>query len=294
MTEPIVVGVALRDDDSAPVALGRAIAGFMGATLALVHVCERSLRGDALAALAELAEPLRRELDVTLHAVPGVSPVRGLHEAAETLDAALLVLGSSHRGRLGRVMPGGVGERMLHAAPCAVAIAPRGYGGAVDGVRRIGVGFVDTPEGHEALGAAAALAVLGGATVSSYTVLEAPPIGPVATTPGWVPPPDDEPLRAKRAEAQAELARASVPPDVLRSAEVLDGDAAGALAAVSSELDLLICGSRGYGPLRAALLGGTSTRLAHLCACPLLIIPRAPRGALGAAGAGHGHDVQLR
>ena len=36
MTAPIVIGLALRDDDAAPLALGRAIARLTGAPLALV------------------------------------------------------------------------------------------------------------------------------------------------------------------------------------------------------------------------------------------------------------------
>ena len=46
---------------------------------------------------------------------------------------------------------------------------------------------------------------------------------------------------------------------------------------------MLVCGSRGYGPLRAVLLGGVSSALAHTAACPLLVIPRghATRSAAG-------------
>ena len=68
MTEPIVIGAALRDDDAAPLALGRELARFSGAPLALVHVVrydpltplpaeayEEPGRTRVLAALAELA-----------------------------------------------------------------------------------------------------------------------------------------------------------------------------------------------------------------------------------------------
>ena len=43
-------------------------------------------------------------------------------------------------------------------------------------------------------------------------------------------------------------------------------------------LDLLLAGSRGYGPMHAVLLGGVSGRLIRDAACPLVITPR---------GAGH-------
>jgi nucleotide-binding universal stress UspA family protein len=38
--------------------------------------------------------------------------------------------------------------------------------------------------------------------------------------------------------------------------------------------DLLVVGSRGYGPLGAVLLGSTSIPLARAARCPLLVTPR--------------------
>ncbi|HEV2785206.1 MAG TPA: universal stress protein, partial [Solirubrobacteraceae bacterium] len=54
----------------------------------------------------------------------------------------------------------------------------------------------------------------------------------------------------------------------------VDGPADDVLATQSEELDLLVVGSRGYGPLGAVLLGGTSSHLAHTARCPLLVTPR--------------------
>ena len=55
--------------------------------------------------------------------------------------------------------------------------------------------------------------------------------------------------------------------------EILTGHPADALAAASADLDLLVCGSRGYGPLRTLLLGGTSHALVRKAACPVLVVP---------------------
>jgi Fe-Mn family superoxide dismutase len=55
---------------------------------------------------------------------------------------------------------------------------------------------------------------------------------------------------------------------------VLDGEPAAALAAASSDVDLLICGSHGYGPLPSVLLGGVSRRLVDEARCPVLVLPR--------------------
>jgi nucleotide-binding universal stress UspA family protein len=56
---------------------------------------------------------------------------------------------------------------------------------------------------------------------------------------------------------------------------VLDGNAPAALAAAASNHDLLVCGSRGFGPVRTAILGGTSHALVRQAACPVLVVPRA-------------------
>ncbi len=50
-----------------------------------------------------------------------------LDEIAEAEGVDLIVVGSTHRGRVGRILPGSVGSRLLHGAPCAVGIAPVGY-----------------------------------------------------------------------------------------------------------------------------------------------------------------------
>ena len=57
---------------------------------------------------------------------------------------------------------------------------------------------------------------------------------------------------------------------------------------VQGVVDLLFVGSRGYGPLRRALLGGVSGALVRDAGCPVIIIPRTavgPRRAPEAAAA---------
>jgi nucleotide-binding universal stress UspA family protein len=54
------------------------------------------------------------------------------------------------------------------------------------------------------------------------------------------------------------------------------------LIRVSEHLDLLVCGSRGYGPVRAVLLGGVSRRVAAEARCPVIVLPRGVRASLEA------------
>jgi nucleotide-binding universal stress UspA family protein len=56
--------------------------------------------------------------------------------------------------------------------------------------------------------------------------------------------------------------------------QIIDGDPAEVLAAESKRLDLLAIGSRGYGALRATLVGSVGHELAGTSHCPLLLVPR--------------------
>ena len=98
-----------------------------------------------------------------------------------------------------------------------------------------------------------------------------------------------EDSRARHAEAEAELAhvlelaRPAVPG---ATGVVLDGDPAAALAGESADLDLLVCGSRDFGPLRTLVLGGVSHALVRRAACPVLVVPRATEANLVTAFGG--------
>jgi nucleotide-binding universal stress UspA family protein len=286
MTAPIVIGLALRDDDAAPLALGVTFARLTGAPLALVsaYVHETGLPQpvpeiDALllpatlAALEESAEALRDKHEVEVHALRG-SPTRVLHELAERLGAGLIVVGSSHRGRLGRVLSGSVTAGVLHGAGCAVAVAPRGYTGA-GSLARIAVAYDGSAESRDALSAAAVLAGLAGGKVHSYSVLEPIDRYALQAVPGFRLPDDYEESRRAPAERLVEQARAVVPEGALAEASVLVGRPAEVLVAVSADSDLLVSGSRGYGAVRSAALGSVSHALANEAACPILVMPHA-------------------
>ena len=52
------------------------------------------------------------------------------------------------------------------------------------------------------------------------------------------------------------------------------GDPAEILAQASEQLDLLLVGSRGYGPLHSVLVGGVAGRVMREAACPVIVLPR--------------------
>lgn len=137
--------------------------------------------GDARALGVDLASACGGEVQ-TLNAPS--SPARALHDTATSARADLIVVGSSHRGPVGRVLLGSVAERLLSGAPCAVAIAPRGYAGRESRrLQRIVVAFDGSPEAHPALGTACALAGRTRGSVRALTVIEPPPVGPIEPGP---------------------------------------------------------------------------------------------------------------
>jgi nucleotide-binding universal stress UspA family protein len=60
-------------------------------------------------------------------------------------------------------------------------------------------------------------------------------------------------------------------------AHVAYGDATEELGLYSASLDLLIVGSLAYGPIGRQIHGSTSTKLAHMARCPLLVLPCSAR-----------------
>ena len=64
-------------------------------------------------------------------------------------------------------------------------------------------------------------------------------------------------------------------------------DPADFLIAASDRLDLLVCGSRGYGPQRAVLLGGVTRRVAAEARCPVIVPARGAETARKVSPARH-------
>ncbi len=228
---------------------------------------ERSAAAEAKPLFDEARERLEG-LSVETRGFGGGSPAGVMTDLAEREGVDLVVVGSSHRGAAGRALLGSVAEGVLHGAPCAAAVAPRGYAAKRhDPVRLIGVGYDGTPESKAALLRARALAKANGAAVRVLTVV-APPValpGVVGYTPIEPPHPDrviDEGMKALGSEVPAEGQRLDGPPGNTLAEACEDG------------IDLLIVGSRGYGPLTRVLLGSVSTKLINKAPCPVLVVPR--------------------
>ena len=71
-----------------------------------------------------------------------------------------------------------------------------------------------------------------------------------------------------------------LPAEVHPRARLLLNDPADALVARSRDLDVLVMGSRGHGPVRAVWAGSVSARVTREASCPVIVVPRGVRAAL--------------
>jgi nucleotide-binding universal stress UspA family protein len=231
-----------------------------------------------------LQQHVRAVLDPAVAALSGLtaearplessSTARGLHELADEEGASLIVIGSTRRGPVGRVVIGSVGEILLAGSPTAVAVAPKGYADVAPGsVGVVGAGFNASAEGRVALRAASALAAQAGARLRAIAVEEGfaharHPLKPVQR--------DKSALEEDLDRALEEVGA----PDAERM--VLKGGAVQCLCEAGAETDLLVIGSRGYGPVQHALVGSVSAHLMRSCPVPVLVMPRGAAAEQGA------------
>jgi nucleotide-binding universal stress UspA family protein len=253
----IVVGVDRRQGGRDALALATLLRHAVGGELVAVYVYpfDRTVSLDEADAVeAVLHEDLLAELEQELTraavsarpvVVPDALPARALQAIAERDGADLIVVGAPHRAGAERVLGGDVAADTLRAAPCAVMVAPIGFGERERMLRTIGVGFHDSAESRAALRLGGRLARATGAALRVISVT-------AAAVPGH------------EAAAIAEGG----------TYETVAGRSATELARRSADLDLLVVGSRAQGPVRRLLLGSTSTRLVREARCPVLVVPR--------------------
>lgn len=293
----IIIGVDTSDRSLDAIALGAMLAQTSGGTpILLAHgytwvaaaaytgtpEFDRAQREESDALLAQAAASLGDDVRVETRSLPASSPARALHELAERERAGLIVIGSSHVGRRGRVLPGSTGERLLHGSPCPIAVAPLGFATGAATPKVVGCAWDASPEAEAALESAAELA---SATRAVLRVLRVAPSAAQPASPlmgvDW-----DQLQHEMREEARRALAdRVALLPAELRAEAVFaDGEAVPGILELSGSVDLLVMGSRGYGPLRAVVVGGVAGAVIRGAACPVVIVPRGVRLDLPAPG----------
>ena len=264
--DAIELAARLIDRDEGSLTLAHVHPGSLSPTHALAPDRAR----EEQAASSELLERERAQADVTaeLVSVTAVSPGRGLHEQAEAQGADLLVVGSSSHGLLGRAMLGDDTRSSLNGAPCAIAIAARGYGERPTPLATIGVGYDESPESTAALGMAKEIAQVHKARVTALDVVSLPTYSFM----GLMAPALGDSINLMLEETNERISQ--LPGVDARAVYGLPGEE---LAAFGDEVDLLVVGSRSYGPWRRLVLGSTSNYLQRHARCCLLVLPRVAR-----------------
>jgi nucleotide-binding universal stress UspA family protein len=183
----------------------------------------------------------------------------------------IVVVGSHNSRGIRRTAPGSTAERLLHGAPGPVCLVPWDYEQQpADPVRRVAVAYIDTADGRAALSAASGFAAELHAELQLTSVLPDTRVLPSLGEPRSF-------ANDQRAAFEEGLtaATATVPAEVPTSVRLLEGPVVDSLSDLRPEdADLLVCGSRGYGPARRVLLGGVSSRLLKHARLPVIVVPR--------------------
>lgn len=204
------------------------------------------------------------------------SVAEALYAVADVNDVDVVVVGSCHRGKLGQALAGSVAESLLNGSPCPVAIAPRGYHEREHPeVRLVGVAFDAQKESKHALHASIELAREFDADLRVISVApsdkELIPGRIGHTYPGYAH------ALVEYFEELLEGAKAEVPDDVRAETVLAEGKPSAELAAQGVDLDLLVVGSRGYGPVRRVLLGSVAKGVVDAAPCPVFVTPRSAK-----------------
>lgn len=285
MFQHIVVGCDGSPEASDAVALGSVIGSATGARISLVGVFPPTLfpipdATDRKTLRSQLTRVLRRERDLfapeaSVHTIVDTSVARALLHYAERWHGDLVIVGSSPAAEPGCVTISRGGRQLLYDTPFAFALAARGTHQHLRSLRGIGVGYDGGPEAEAALGVAADLARAAQEPLRTMGVVD--DWVPAFSAKEWLATVDSTPQslwaperQRLLAQAQAAVARAEVPADV----SVVIGNPGRELREFSDTVDLLVVGSRRWGPVARLVSGGIGETLVAGAGCSVLIVPR--------------------
>jgi nucleotide-binding universal stress UspA family protein len=299
----ILIGLAPGQKDDAAVHLGGMLARSTGEDVIVLAVVPEPWPPDPYQAdkeyLAHLEgranQALTRARTYLQAGSPGVealllraeSVAAGLLQVVEERQVSSVALGSSSTGLLGRVMLGGVAERILHATELPVIIAPRAFHeGRATRVARVSVAFgrADHDGGLVARAAAAALGMSAPLRVVCFAVRPMAeyvgamePANEQLVVGEWMKRLDDDIAAALGAAAQQSEHVGGQTATVARVETVLGqgGSWAEALHDVAwRDGDLLVVGTS-TGPLSRLFLGSHAAKIVRNSPVPVMLLPRA-------------------
>jgi nucleotide-binding universal stress UspA family protein len=279
--ERLSVRLLVAVDDGAPgrdaLELARVLCTATGLGALVVHVTfagpmpmEFALLPEEEAAEAgpvfEHARKVLAGVEVETRAFGGGSPGAIVTSLSEAEEFGAIVLGSPHRHGLDRLRSGSVAISVLNGAKTDVFVAPPGYAEqSHDGLKTVAIGYLGAAESKAALRRAAELVDPAG-EIKLITVAE-PPVALSFAGPNVAVPTDPEAVLSEGLSL--------LPREIAVEPRHLKGTAGPELEKACAEgVDLLVLGSRGYGPLKRALLGSVSGHVFRHTPCPLLVTRR--------------------
>jgi nucleotide-binding universal stress UspA family protein len=191
-------------------------------------------------------------------------PAVELGVLAEASGDAVVVVGSRGHSPIAAAVLGSVSIRLAAISPVPVAVAPEARPGGQPPAGRPAI--VCAVDGSAPAAAAAEVAgrladLIGARLVLAHVEAAAPPLTPSAA--------------AGRGESPLQQARLLIPPSVEVDLAVRRGDPVHEIDTLADTVaaELIVVGSRGRGPWRAAVLGSVSGELARSAGRPVLIVP---------------------
>lgn len=295
----IVVGVDGSAPSDAALSWALAEAALRGAELVAVHALTSPpvvapLPRDGEVAPGRFEAGARRLVTEALARSPGhtLVPVRtrvvfGAPAevlVAESAGADLLVLGTRGRGGFQGLLLGSTGYGCLHLSPCPVVLL-HGPQGAGNPTGPIVVGVDGSPGSVEALGWGVAEARRRDTRIEvilawqdPYTVIGPPP-------PTWVAGEARQRLEQLVADSVEDAFRAAGGP-VPVTRQIRSGHAVDVLTEAARDAAMLVVGSRGRSPARAAFLGSVGQRCVQSAPVPVVVIRRPVAASAAQAPAG--------
>ena len=292
----LLVGLAPDERSGGALALGAVLARSAGEDLVVSTVAPHGwdvpslsrvdaeytayLAAQARDALAGARERLGDDIPARFEERSAKSVPAGILDAVRATTAAMIVLGSSTHGAVGRIALGSITDRLVHSAHVPVALAPRGYRqrpGAV--VRRLTYAYDGAPGVGPSVLAVAAFAVRIGATLrlASFGVRPQRMV-----TVGVGAHAEDQILAAWRSETsdaqqlvREHLTKESTAPQPV---ETVIGTGLGWSAALEAVEwgadDVLVLGSSDEGPLSRVFIGSRASKIITRISVPVVVVPR--------------------
>lgn len=271
--DAVALGVQLARSLNAELALGMVVPPDQAGAYVSGDLVDQVLTDQADAWLTQARELVPGDVEASTHIGVYDSIAEGIIAEAQRLDAAIVVVGATGGGLLGRHSLGPVVNDLIHSAPVAVALAPRGQRHSkAERVRSVTCAVGARPGAEELLDAAIAGAERAGVPLRLVSLIA------VDLMPG-AHQADQEALERARAHSVTVLdeARNRLPATAdVESVVVLGDTVEDAVNSLDWHADdLIMVGSSRLAAPKRLFLGSTAAKMLRVLDVPMVVVPRA-------------------